>query len=188
MKIVVLSGAAAGTRTRTVARSIEQQLVSTYPDHTTTLIDLSGLTIQFSDGRNYLDYTGDTAAVARALMDADIVVVTSPIYQASMPGALKNVLDLLPTDGLAETVVSMVITAGSARHSLVPELHFKPVFTYLKAYTVPTYVFIEEKSIQRGEIIDDDVHLRIERLLDDTITLAEVYAAIRERKDAEYGF
>ncbi|MDA3949075.1 MAG: NAD(P)H-dependent oxidoreductase [Spirochaeta sp.] len=188
MKIVVLSGSVAGTKTRAVAGYTAGHLTETYPDHEISLLDLAEFDIDFSDGRNYLDYTGDTGTVVRAIMAAEVLIVASPVYQASIPGALKNVLDLLPADGLTDTVVSMIVTAGSVRHSTIPETHFKPIFAYLKAHVVANYVFIEEKDIHRGEIIDDDVYLRIERLVDDTLTLAEVHAEVRARKDAAYGF
>jgi FMN reductase len=188
MKIVVLSGSVAGTKTRTVAGYAATTLADAHPDHDVDLLDLAEFDVVPSDGRNYLDYTGDTATVVRAIMAAEVLIVASPVYQASIPGVLKNVLDLLPTDGLTDKVVSMIVTAGSLRHSLVPEVHFKPIFSYLKAHLVANYVFIEEKDIHRGEIIDDDVYLRIQRLIEDTLTLAEVYAEVRARKDAEYGF
>jgi FMN reductase len=188
MKIVVLAGSVAGTKTRAAAGYTASALSESHPDHEVTLLDLAEFDVVSSDGRNYLDYTGDTATVVRAIMDAEVLIVASPIYQASMPGVLKNVFDLLPSDGLRDTVVSLIVTAGSARHSLVPEMHFKPVFTYLKAHLVENSVFIEEKDIHRGEIIDDDVYLRIQRLMEDTLTLAEVYAEVRARKDGEYGF
>lgn len=188
MNVVVLSGSITGTKTRAVARYTQDHLAKTYRDHDVSLLDLAEYEIASSDGRNYLDYPGDTGTVARKIMAAEVLIVVSPIYQASIPGALKNVLDLLPADALTDTVVSMIATAGSARHSLVPEVHFKPIFAYLKAQVVANYVFIEEKDVHRGEIIDDDVYLRIERLVDDTLTLAEVHAEVRARKDAAYGF
>jgi FMN reductase len=188
VKIVVLSGSVAGTKTRTVAGYTATTLSEGHPDHEVTLLDLAEFDVVPSDGRNHLDYTGDTAEVVRAIMAAEVLIVASPVYQASMPGVLKNVLDLLPSDGLRDTVVALIVTAGSVRHSLVPEMQFKPVFTYLKAHVVENGVFIEEKDIHRGEIIDDDVYLRIQRLIEDTLTLAEVYAGVRARKDAAYGF
>jgi len=58
----------------------------------------------------------------------------------------------------------------------------------MKAHIVPTYVFIEEKDFLRKEIVNDDIKFRLERLVEDTVTLVEAYVSIRAKKDAEYDF
>lgn len=81
-----------------------------------------------------------------------------------------------------------IVTAGSPKHFLVPEQQLKPILAYMKAHIVQTYVFIGEKDLMRKEIVNDDVKFRIERLVEDTITLTETHARIREVKDAAYDF
>ncbi len=188
MNIVVIAGSVAGSKTRTAARYTADYVKSHHAEHETTLVDLAEYSLEFSDGRNYLDYSGDTGRIAQTLMAADIVLVGSPIYQASIPGALKNVFDLLPTDGLRDKVVGMFITAGSQRHNLIPEIQLKPILSYLKAHIVETYVFIEDRDFQGSEIANDDVHFRLQRLIDDALTLATVYERVRELQDEQYGF
>lgn len=61
-----------------------------------TLIDLAEYDIQFSDGRDYWEYEGDTRYVARTVMEADAIIIGTPIFQASIPATLKNIFDLLP--------------------------------------------------------------------------------------------
>ncbi|GIP65312.1 hypothetical protein J32TS6_38670 [Virgibacillus pantothenticus] len=58
----------------------------------------------------------------------------------------------------------------------------------MKAQIVQTYVFMEEKDFYNQQIINDDVVFRIERLVEDTVTLTETYANIRQTKEAKYGF
>lgn len=82
----------------------------------------------------------------------------------------------------------MVITAGSAKHYLIAEQQLKPILGYMKAQIVQTYVFMEEKDFYNQQIINDDVVFRIERLVEDTVTLTETYANIRQTKEAKYGF
>ncbi|MFP4644703.1 MAG: NADPH-dependent FMN reductase [Spirochaetales bacterium] len=188
MNIVALAGSVAGSRTRTAVGHTVAYLSEHAAGHTVTTLDLADYTLAFSDGRNYLDYTGDTAVVVRRIMEADVLIVGSPVFQASIPGALKNVFDLLPSGAFRDKVVAMIVTAGSPRHYLIPEIQLKPILTYLKAHVVEDYVFIEDREIHRGDIVEDDARLRIERLVDDTLTLASVYAEVRARKDKEYGF
>lgn len=188
MKVVGLVGSIVGSKTRTAIIYTLNKLAEKYPDAETTVVDLAEYNVQFSDGRNYLDYEGDTGTVAKAIMDADVLIIGSPIFQASIPGTLKNIFDLLPQNALQGKVVSLVVTAGSSRHFLVPEQQLKPILTYLKAQIVQSYVFIEEKDFLRKEIINDDVKFRIERLVDDTVLLAEMVARLRDAGETAFGF
>ena len=65
MEIVALSGSIVGSKTRTAMDYTVQSLNEKYPEHTVTLIDLADYDIQFSDGRNYLDYDGDTKYITQ---------------------------------------------------------------------------------------------------------------------------
>lgn len=188
MKIVGLSGSIVGSKTRTAMDYTVNKITEKFPDDEVTLIDLADFNIQFSDGRSYLEYEGDTGYVTKAIMLADAIIIGTPIFQASIPGALKNIFDLLPVDALRDKVVSMLVTAGSAKHFLIPEQQLKPMLAYMKAEILQTYVFIEEIDFLRKKIINDDVLFRIERLIDDTVTLVETYKKIREAKEAEYDF
>lgn len=188
MKIVGLSGSIVGSKTRTAMNYVAKAITNKNPEIDMTIIDLADYNIQYSDGRSYLDYEGDTKYVAQMLMEADAVIVGTPIFQASIPGTLKNVFDLLPEKAFRDKIASIVVTAGSAKHYLVAEQHLKPILSYMKAQIVQTYVYIEEKDFYRKEIMNPDVLFRIERLVEDTIILVETYASIREEKEAEYGF
>jgi len=159
-----------------------------YKDAEVTLLDLAEYDVQFSDGRNYLEYEGDTKYVIQTIMEADVIVIGTPIFQASIPATLKNIFDLAPEKAFQHKVVSMLVTAGSSRHYLVAEQQLKPILAYMKAQIVQTYVFIEEKDFYRKEIVNDDVLFRIDRLVEDTYVLSETYAKIREAEEAKYGF
>ncbi|WP_404452117.1 NAD(P)H-dependent oxidoreductase [Virgibacillus necropolis] len=188
MKIVGLSGSKVGSKTRTAMNYTVKSVTEKYPDVEVTLIDLAEYDVQFSDGRNYLDYEGDTGYVAKTIMEADAIIIGTPIFQASIPATLKNIFDLLPVNAFLDKVVSMLVTAGSPKHYLIAEQQLKPILGYMKAQIVQSYVFIEEKDFYRKEITNDDVLFRIERLVEDTVVLTETYTKIREAKEADYGF
>lgn len=188
MKIVGLSGSIVGTKTRTAMNYTLETLTKKYPDTQVTLIDLAEYDIQFSDGRNYLEYEGDTGYVTRTIMEADAIIIGTPIFQASIPASLKNIFDLLPMNALRDKIVSILVTSGTSKHYLIAEFHLKPILSYMKAQIVQTYVFIEEKDFYRNEIVNDDVLFRIERLIEDTVVLTETYGNIRKAKEEEYDF
>jgi len=188
MEVVALSGSNVGTKTRTAIDYTVQTMNENYPDASVTLIDLAELDIGFSDGRNYLEYTGDTGYVAKTIMEADAIIIGTPIFQASIPASLKNIFDLLPNQAFMDKAVSVLVTAGSQMHYLVAENQLKPILSYMKAQIVQSYVFIGAADFHRKQIINDDVLLRIDRLVEDTIMLTETYTKIREAKEDTYGF
>ena len=188
MKIVGLSGSIVGSKTRTAMDYMLKEVTEKYPDIEVTLIDLADYNVQFSDGRSYLEYEGDTGFVTKTIMEADAIIIGTPIFQASIPATLKNIFDLLPVNAFRDKVVSMIVTAGSPKHYLIVETQLKPILAYMKAQIVQTYVFIEEKDFLRKEIVNDDVNFRINRLVEDTIVLTETYTKIREAKEAKYDF
>jgi FMN reductase len=188
VKIVGLSGSIVGSKTRTAMNYMVKEVTRKYPDVEVTLIDLAEYNVQFSDGRNYLEYEGDTGFVTKTIMEADAIIIGTPIFQASIPATLKNIFDLLPVNAFRDKVVSMLVTAGSPKHYLIVEQQLKPIVAYMKAQIVQTYVFIEEKDFNRKEIVNDDVLFRIDRLVEDTVMLTETYTKIRQEKEAKYDF
>lgn len=158
------------------------------PGIETSLIDLSEVALPFADGRAYTEQRGEAHRVTTEIMEADVLIIGSPVFQASMPAALKNVFDLLPVDAFQGKVVGLVVVAGSPKHYLVGQQQIQPVLTYMKAQVVQPYVFVEEKDVHRGEIINHDVTQRIERLVEDTITLSRAFTTVREVAEAAYGF
>src|SRR5699024_11750473 len=113
------------------------------------------------------------------VLHAVVLFLVLPIFQASLPATLKNIFDLLTGDAFQDKVVSMLVTAGSPKHFLIPEQQIKPILSYMKAQIVHTYVFIEEKDFYQKKIVNDDVFFRMERLIEDTVLLAKAHQAIQ---------
>ena len=188
MKIVGIAGSIVGSKTRTAMNYTMEQIRKNYPEVQITLLDLAEHELAFSDGRNYFEYEGDTKYVTETIMEADAIIIGTPTFQASIPATLKNIFDLLPVNAFRDKVVSILVTAGTAKHYLMVEQQLKPILAYMKAHIVPTYVFIEEKDFMRKEIVNDDILFRIERLVEDTILHAHAVRGIQEEKDKKYDF
>lgn len=188
MKVVAISGSTIGSKTKTAMLKVIAIFKQKYPQHEVILLDLAEYKIEFSDGRNYFDYGGDTKYVTETIMAADALIIGTPVFQASIPATLKNIFDLLPIHAFRDKVASIVVTAGTSKHYLMAEQQLKPILAYMKAHTVPTYVFIEEKDFLRKEIINDDIIFRIERLVEDIVLTVEAFEAIHAIKDAKYDF
>ncbi len=72
---------------------------------------------------------------------ADAVIAVTPMYSGSYNGLFKSFFDVLDPDALAGKPVLIAATGGTARHSLALEHAMRPLFSYLRAVTVPTAVF-----------------------------------------------
>ena len=189
MKILVLSASNVGKTTKTATEAAFSTLKNQYEqDYEVKFINLQEKELIFSDGRNYLDYQGDTGEVVQTIMASDILIIGTPIFQASIPASLKNVFDLLPQNALQFKTVSLIVTAGSEKHFLIPEIQLKPILGYMKANIVPNYVFLLDTEIIGGEITSDDVYFRIDTLIEDTMILAETYQEVWRKQEESYGF
>ncbi|MHC5247458.1 NADPH-dependent FMN reductase [Enterococcus sp. LJL120] len=173
MKIVLLSASNFGNRAKLAIDQVQSELMVKHPQNEVTVCDLQKLKLVFSDGRNYQEYSGDTKALINTLMECDILVIATSICQASIPGSLKNVFDLLPRNALLRKTVSLIVSADSARHYLVAETQLKPILNYMKANLLPSYVFIEKADVIGTTIVNDDILFRIDKLVEDTMVLAE---------------
>ena len=89
------------------------------------------------------------AAIA-AVADGDAVVVASPVYRASIPGILKNLLDLVPVTGLEAKPVGIVAMGGSAHHYLGVDRHLRDILSWFGALVAPTGVYLTGADFDAG--------------------------------------
>lgn len=157
MKIVGINASLSGAKT---ARALD---IIKFNEADYRLVNLKDLKMSFADGRDYREYDNDNKEIIQALIDADGILIGTPIYQASIPGVLKNLFDLLPPNALQGKTVGLIVTAGSPRHYLVAEHQIMPILHYLKTNVITKYVFLEPSDFN-DDTINDDISLRIETL------------------------
>lgn len=189
MNILILASSNIGTKTEIAADSVYKEVEKEMSvEDTLTQINLKKQEMMFSDGRNYLDYPGDTGEVLEKIMHSDVIIIGTPIFQASIPASLKNIFDLLPQNALEQKTVSIFVTSGSDKHFLAAEQQLKPILSYMKANVVPNYVYLLATDFDGKAIHNDDVLLRINKLVEDTLVLSRTYEKIWEEQEASYGF
>jgi FMN reductase len=105
--------------------------------------------------------TGRLREALDAVGAADAVIAVTPVFQASYSGLFKTFVDVLDDGALRGTPVLLAATAGTARHSLVLEHAMRPMFSYLKAVTVPTAVFAASEDWGTGGAMDAGLSSRI---------------------------
>ncbi|RYG74177.1 NADPH-dependent oxidoreductase [Lentibacillus lipolyticus] len=175
MKLVGISGALAGDKTSLAVNDVLATAKLLDSAVKTELIDLRDYEVEFATGAPLVDYNNDTWNVVNTMLSADFLVFGTPIYQASISGALKNLFDLLPQNAFKHKVTGIVATGWSEKHFLVPEYQLKPILSYFKGLVPTGNVFIHNDSFneESDEIIDRDVSERMQNLADEMIYLQQ---------------
>lgn len=114
------------------------------------LLNLANYKITFADGRPAEQLGDDTAAVVRAITDADAVLLASPVYRASFTGALKNLLDHLPVQSLAGKPCGVVAIGATHHHYLGVDWHLRDVLAWFGALLAPTSVYLSAEDFVGG--------------------------------------
>lgn len=75
----------------------------------------------------------EIAEANRMVEISDVVMIGSPVYQASYTGLLKTFLDTLPQKILAGKIILPLLIGGSLAHLLAMDYALKPVLSALGA-------------------------------------------------------
>jgi MsuE subfamily FMN reductase len=137
----------------------------------TDLINLRDYDLQFCDGRDPATYEGDTKHVIDKIVEADALIVATPIYRGSLTGALKNVFDLIPNDALTGKVIGFIATGGTYHHYLVIEHQLKPLAGYFKAHVVPGNVYAHNSHFENKQLVDEEIIERLKELGESVVNL-----------------
>ena len=99
--------------------------------------------------------------------EADAVIISTPIYQASYSGILKAFLDLLPQDGLRNKLVSALAVGGSQSHMLALDYALRPVLQALSAELILPGIYATSSQLKgadgQGYALEATLAARLER-------------------------
>ena len=97
------------------------------------------------------------------VLRADGLIAVTPLYNGSYNGLFKSFFDVIDPETLAGKPMLIAATGGTARHSLALEHAIRPLFTYLRAVTVPTAVFAATEDWGSASSSGGELTARIER-------------------------
>ena len=110
--------------------------------------------ISFADGRPLPDYEDDTQAVVERVMAADMYLIATPVFRASFTGALKNLLDHVPVEGLHGKACGLIVMGATDHHYLSVDTQLRPVLAWFGAQVVPGMVYLQSRHFQDGQLSD----------------------------------
>jgi FAD reductase [NAD(P)H] len=179
LKLLGISGTIIGSKTLAVVEKVIERARRLDPQIETEILDLKKFNVQFCDGRHPGLYEGDTRRVIEMVSAADGYIIGTPIFQASLSGALKNLFDLVPSSAFRNKVIGFIATGGTYQHYLVIENQLKPIAGYFRAYTAPDYVYVHADHFnQNNEIIDADVLMRLEILAKEVVHMIKMLTPV----------
>jgi FMN reductase len=117
----------------------------------TEMLNLADYKLGFADGRSVEELKDDTAAVVAAIAAADAVILASPVYRASLSGALKNLLDLTPFEALHGKPCGIVAMGATPHHYLGVDSQLRAILAWFGALVAPNSVYLSSADFANGE-------------------------------------
>ncbi|KMO94227.1 CE1759 family FMN reductase [Streptomyces roseus] len=141
MKVVVVSaGLSSPSSTRLLADRLTAATLA-HVDAEPEVIELRELATEIAQHFVTGFPPARLAAALDAVAAADGLIAVTPVFAGSYSGLFKSFFDVIDKDALTGKPVLLGATGGTARHSLVTEHALRPLFTYLRALTLPTAVY-----------------------------------------------
>lgn len=161
------------TRPGRLYRAMEMALSGIDGNESTNVefLHLGDHRISFADGRPLSDYEDDTQAVVERVVSADMYLVATPVFRASFTGALKNLLDHVPVEGLQSKACGLVGIGATDHHYLTIDAQLRPVLAWFGAYIVPGMVYLQSRHFQDGQLADPQVVADLQSLARSVVAL-----------------
>lgn len=129
------------------------------------------------------DHPGLASALA-SVAQADALIVSSPVYQASFAGALKVFLDLLPRRALRGKEVLPLMVGGSRGHVLALDYALRPVLQSLGAASVHAGRFVLDSEVDATRT--GEGHLAPDAAADVEATAVQLARSLEQRSASEH--
>ncbi|ATP38877.1 NADH-dependent FMN reductase [Solibacillus sp. R5-41] len=162
MKILLVDGTIFGRKTGVLLEQVQQYIKEINPDLELEILYFANLKHQILDGSPLNE---DMKAMIQKFEEADGYIFASPIFQASIPGVLKNAFDMISPKALRYKPAAIIGNGGTYQHHLVLENQLRPILDYFRCLVTPNYVYTHADHFdQDNKIIDEDVHNRLREL------------------------
>lgn len=104
-----------------------------------------------------------------AVEQADVLVVSTPVYRGSYTGLFKHFFDFIGQDALIDKPILLAATGGSERHALMIDHQLRPLFSFFQARTLPLGVYATDKDFMnyqlQNEALIQRARLAVQRAL-----------------------
>jgi FMN reductase len=141
---------------------------------TAEVLNLAETLVETCDGRPLDAYAAPTRQAVAQIAAASAVLVGAPVYRASYPGVLKNLLDLTPVEALQNKPVGIVAMGGSPHHFLGIDFQLRPVLTWFGALVAPTAVYLTGSDFRDGRLAAEAAQKDLAALVETLLALSRL--------------
>ena len=170
MKIVVISGSPRETANTQIVMKYVYEYTKT-KNQDTKFINLSDGQIECYKGYD-VEYNDATKTAAADIMDADVWLIGTPIYNSFFSSALKNLFEYVDYKKTVGKVAGMAILAAGDIGFINVQNLLTQLLSYFRIVTNPKAVFLTTKAISENSISDEEVKKRLVDMVDETLELA----------------
>ena len=170
MKVVIISGSPRKNgNTQVIMKYVFEYTKSKNVD--TKLINLADGQIECYKGPEE-EYNEHTKNAANDIMNADVWLIGSPIYNSFFSSALKNLFEYINYKKTEGKVAGMMILASGNIGFIDVQTLITQLLSYFRVITNPKAVFLTTESISENTISNDEDKKRLRELVDDTLKIA----------------
>ena len=170
MKIVIISG----SPRKTANTQIMMRYVFDYTktkNQETSFINLSEGGVDYYRGPD-LEYSETTKQAVKQIMEADVWLIGSPVYNSFFSSALKNLFEFVNYKETAGKMGGIALMAsGNISFTFVQSL-LNQLLSYFRVNINPKAVFITADMVKEDNIVDADAQNRLKDLVDETMTMS----------------
>lgn len=172
-KLLMLVGAATPPgRLAAAVGFAAETAVTLAEDIAVEILNLAEVPVDICDGRPLESYGDTTRRAVAAIADAGAVLIAAPVYRASYPGVLKNLLDIAPVEALHNKPVGILAMGGSPHHYLAVDTQLRAVLGWFGALVAPTGVYITGGDFKDGKLASESARADLTALTDTLVLLA----------------
>jgi FMN reductase len=135
------------------------------------ILNLAEVLVEICDGRALEAYGEATRQAVARIAAAGAVLIGAPVYRASFPGVLKNLLDITPVEALQNKPVGIVAMGASPHHYLAVDSQLRAVLAWFGALVAPTGIYLTGGDFRDGQLASDSARNDLAALTGTLITL-----------------
>ncbi len=121
------------------------------------------------------NYGEVTKQATRDIMEADVWLIGTPIYNSFFSSALKNLFEYVNYKKTGGKIAGLAILASGNIGFIDVQTLLTQLMSYFRVITNPKAVFMTVDMLKDGKVTDDDAKIRMKELVDGTISIASKF-------------
>lgn len=172
VKLLMIVGAATPPGRLSAAIAHTAETARAGGDVAVEILNLAETPVEICDGRPLEKYDAATRQAIEQIAGAGAVLIAAPVYRASFPGVLKNLLDIAPVEALKNKPVGIVAMGGSPHHFLGVDWQLRQVLTWFGALAAPSSVYLTGGDFKDGRLASESASKDLAALAHTLVALA----------------